>query len=751
MQKKFEDAVDDLYLNWLILGLNTTGMISAGDLREFNECELKKYLERDDYKAKDLIPLKSPSVVYEYEHSSFKKSTVTVLPLSLEDEASLSGTAEILAQFGKEFGIQTDKKESYILFDRKKSEFMLENARERFKFYNCLKQHKVEVERLKEALKADSSFEESELSPSRMASNDNTQENSEASQQNDNTQTICGNATAEKAKMTKVFQELKANVNSFKTVKERVAFLKCRGDAWDAIKDEYERSILHVAVEQRELTLVECLLLCGAKVNETEGCGATPIMIAICNNHEQMCKLLMSYGARTTGTFRGLMPSPLQMAIKIGKQSIVDLIMRQQEFLESIQEKVQQSISLPEWESTNSTNENINDPDAESFENTVDMRKHCITVGDNKTTSNIRSVVQRAPQEYGSFTACPGGFHTTAYVMECVARQIGPGGFYYVIRMLLNRVKVTPSSFKNMFKEGNFQRNFDVLNDYYWGTLVAMVKKFAESEDFPPKSVIDNEVKQSGNANRLLLNAFKDWLGSASDKKDDVQMKYMIEFVCVLGPLMLLYHDSIRHGNGQLNEACYFYMLQLFCAMRKINYKDEIFSHIINFTGEWPLAIREMYRRNMSISMKGRRGHNVAIDEYVETAVVRPLKVYSKKHTTVAMLEKINMNLELLEHVKHVYRSGFDIHCRVDSSTPSSVPDRILIAWFILKEGFFDGASKSSQEVRLFPHHQKDKPAQFKKVPSECLNVMQRGKAYLKDNFNDIPNCLFPNFNVDGI
>jgi hypothetical protein len=74
-------------------------------------------------------------------------------------------------------------------------------------------------------------------------------------------------------------------------------------------------------------------------------------------------------------------------------------------------------------------------------------------------------------------------------------------------------------------------------------------------------------------------------------------------------------------------------MLQLFCAMRKINYKDEIFNHIINFSVTWPLAIREMYRRNMSISMNGRQGHNVAIDEYVETAMVRPLKVYSKKHT----------------------------------------------------------------------------------------------------------------------
>lgn len=419
-------------------------------------------------------------------------------------------------------------------------------------------------------------------------------------------------------------------------------------------------------------------------------------------------------------------------------------------FLESVQEKVRQSIGLPESERINSTNENIDDSDPKSVEKNVNMRKYCITVGDNKSTSNVRSVVRRAPQEYCPFTACPGGFHTTAYVMECVARQIGPGGFYYVIRMLLNRVKVTPSSFKDIFKQGNFQRNFDALNDYYWGVLIAMVKTFAQSEHFPPKCVIENAVKQHGNANSLILKSFKDWLGNANDKNDNV-FKYMVEFVCILGPLMLLYHDSIRHGNGQLHEACYFYMLQLFCAMRKINYKDEIFNHIINFSGTWPLAIREMYRRNMSISMNGRQGHNVAIDEYVETAMVRPLKVYSKKHTTVAMLEKINMNLELFEHIKNVYRSGFNIHSRVASSAPSSVPDRILIAWFILKEGFLDCTPGSSDEVRLFPHHQKEKPAQLKKVPSECLNVMERGKAYLKDNFSDIRNRLFPNFNLDGV
>jgi hypothetical protein len=127
------------------------------------------------------------------------------------------------------------------------------------------------------------------------------------------------------------------------------------------------------------------------------------------------------------------------------------------------------------------------------------------------------------------------------------------------------------------------------------------------------------------------------------------------------------------------------------------------------------------------------------------------IKLFFMNNTTVAMLEKINMNLELFEHVKNIYRSGFNINSRVATSALSSVPDRILIAWFILKEGFLDCTPGSSDEVRLFPHHQKEKPVQFKKVPSECLNVMERGKAYLKDNFSDTHNRLFPNFNLDGV
>ena len=53
--------------------------------------------------------------------------------------------------------------------------------------------------------------------------------------------------------------------------------------------------------------------------------------------------------------------------------------------------------------------------------------------------------------------------------MECLSRIRGSGGFFYTIRQVLGRLKVTPTSFIEIFKVGNYERNVDALNDYFWG------------------------------------------------------------------------------------------------------------------------------------------------------------------------------------------------------------------------------------------------------------------------------------------
>ena len=72
----------------------------------------------------------------------------------------------------------------------------------------------------------------------------------------------------------------------------------------------------------------------------------------------------------------------------------------------------------------------------------------------------------------------------------------------------------------------------------------------------------------------------------------------------------------------------------------------------------------------------------MALDEFVETMLVRPLKVYARKQTRVSMLQKINMNLELLRHVQRVLKKSFDIHPTSKHTKQDFTPDIVKVAWF---------------------------------------------------------------------
>ena len=47
------------------------------------------------------------------------------------------------------------------------------------------------------------------------------------------------------------------------------------------MEDQLGRTCLHVTIEENNIRLTECLLVSGAEVNRPEGCGVTPLMIAI--------------------------------------------------------------------------------------------------------------------------------------------------------------------------------------------------------------------------------------------------------------------------------------------------------------------------------------------------------------------------------------------------------------------------------------------------------------------------------------
>ena len=94
----------------------------------------------------------------------------------------------------------------------------------------------------------------------------------------------------------------------------------------------------------------------------------------------------------------------------------------------------------------------------------------------------------------------------------------------------------------------------------------------------------------------------------------------------MFGPLLYLFITAGRERDGVLRETVWVMLLPIFAQLDFRNYWTEAFVHVVNFTSLWPLAFRCMVKQNCSVNISGKRGHNLDMDEYLETYVVRPLK-----------------------------------------------------------------------------------------------------------------------------
>lgn len=114
---------------------------------------------------------------------------------------------------------------------------------------------------------------------------------------------------------------------------------------------------------------------------------------------------------------------------------------------------------------------------------------------------------------------------------------------------------------------------------------------------FPNGNVAGQRIgKEREDFSTRLLNRFKDW--ASENSKNDKTFQFFAEFVLEFGPLLLIYQSAIRNGQGIVREACWMKLLPLFAVLNKKNYRDEAFVHVLNFTCNWPIALRTLLRRN---------------------------------------------------------------------------------------------------------------------------------------------------------
>lgn len=639
----WDDWCDRYYLELIDKSLNDIP-IPPKPFIEMEEAELNSWLSKVDFKKleddherkfKVTVPTKQGLC----KNSQTAKTDIINLSLSLEDNSTLNGTASIFQEFAREFSFPCPRNNE-IPFNKSAKKFDLKAARTRFDFMRSVDMHHKQMQDMEKQItsheKELDGFTADNIPSSDSESDKSEDEETRApesvikktpqQQKDEKFVGLCGRIT----------KQVREFAHSDFSIDNLVQQLTNEMKVINSTRDRYERSIFHYAVEEKNYGLVKILLSVGVNPNSKEGCGATPMSLAVMNADIDMCKLLLDNFAEYSGPIFGEFPTPMEMAAAMGLTSIVTLFDEYSKVNENLLISVLQSDNCYST-STQSTQDPADSFDSEETSQTKTdfVYKRSVyegfptgIVGDVGTCKVNRSVKNRNSTAYGWSTEIPGDMHAKGHLCEATFKAHGKGGFHKIVHDVMKRPKLTEEAFKKRkFQEQNLQHIQEAVRDGSCAYGFAAVHDFRSSNEFPSHGDLTTNLRRYGNHNKILLERFKLWLKQCSEC--DESHKYHQQLFCLFGPLLDLFVTAGREGDGLLRETSWVLLLPVFAQLDFRNYWTEAFVHVVNFTSLWPLAFRCMIKKNSSVNISGKRGHNLDMDEYVETYVVRPLKTYS--------------------------------------------------------------------------------------------------------------------------
>ena len=637
---------DRYFLKLLDVGLNKIPACSK-PIDELTDKECEVWIKKSVLTTSTEVLSKSYKVDIPQVNREFPlagKSEYLILPLSLENNSTLTGTASILEQFSGEFQIPCKHASRHFVFDESGKCYNISAARKHHEFMIMMFNHR------KNAVVMEQQMRSTEKTIMAEDSND-------SGDREDGSRECEGNeiTVAETTERTKcLFQQQDGNLvklynrtnnemlramqsKESEALSKLVKKLQDTQKEWEDVEDHLGRNILHYAVEYNNTPLVKTLLSSGLNINIQEGCGATPLSIAVLNRNTAMCELLVKNFASFSGPLYASMPSPMDMAKNMELTEIMELFVHEEQENDDIENIINDGncldvcMELPDMEA-------FNDEDGEetinvAFDRSIHVECPTAIVGDQGTCKVLRSTKNRSQEAFKWVAEVPGDLHTKGYLCEAAYKAQKSGVFVYLINKVMKRPKVTDEAFRaRKFQQQNLSRIQEAVRDGAMAIGLAAVKNFSTSPEFPSKDDFDEQVALSGNCNKILLESFKHWLSECADK--DTSFAYTMQMFHLFGPLLEGTNDAVRNGLGSTREAIWKILLPIFAQLQFRNYWTEALVHVVNFTAVWPIAFREMMKRNCSISLSGKEGHDLAMDEFVEEHLVRPLKAYVTGNST---------------------------------------------------------------------------------------------------------------------
>ena len=120
-------------------------MLHRKSIHEMNETECNQWLSPADFTVQTSnAKISMPDIASIADtNMSAVKSDIHVLPLSLEDNSTITGTASILDQFANNFQLsQKQEKHETLPFNTRNKSFTLKQAREHVEFVIMMNKHK---------------------------------------------------------------------------------------------------------------------------------------------------------------------------------------------------------------------------------------------------------------------------------------------------------------------------------------------------------------------------------------------------------------------------------------------------------------------------------------------------------------------------------------------------------------------------------------------------------------------------------
>lgn len=738
----FEQVTDMFLLELLDTALNKIPE-SSRKLKNMTESQVNAYLAKANYETTAKYSINVPKLDEIVTHiPAPSKSEVHILPLSLENNSTIVGTMSILDQLATDFSLPNNKKGTeYVPFDSLSKTWDIKLARSHYELILSQRNHKKSMRLFENQLCS----QDKELTS--RSEHDSDEDNLSVPEFAD----IAASTTLESERRHfesedkpfwdtyNLFCSKLVGISAENSVESYLHFVNGCNKADLAVRDHLGRTLLHAAVELGQENLLKCLVDMGININSKEGCGITPLSLAVLHKKAVMSKFLVESGAKYCGPLFTSIPSPLCMAETLKLEEIEKLFSEDHELSEEEDELIRQIGGLA-----------VADEDTcSSAPNTVKNRKginrscHGFAtpvVGDVGTCKTNSAAMARS-SAYRWVGICPGDLHNKGYYCEAVFKVHGSNGLHYILLEVMKRKKLIVNAFKKKkFQDGNLLHIREAIRDVCKAYGLAAVLEFLESSHFPPESELIGN-----NSTLLILTKFKEWISESS--ASDLAFEHRASTFLLYGPIQMLYDAATAYSDGFAREIVYQLLIPIYTQLGFSNYSTEVFRHVVNFLAKWPLATRRLLQNNCSVNLSGIEGRGIELDAFVESEVVQPLKTYTTGHTTVTMCKRLMGNIDLLKFVRKTYmgKEGFDMHNTSRHSEQSPFPDQIKGAWFCLQRGFFVNAKR--KEVECYPVDKKGEAVG--KVPQNLLDIVKKGKSKISKQFKAKLYESFPDLRYD--